>query len=120
MAGLPASRALVCVGPPLFCSGPSSGSWPKMLAVFVPFRTLPAPMVGVVWIRLLVALIVLLLVPVKRLMSLAPVRSLLPETMVLTRLSVAVPDPSPLILTQMPPPLLLAAVLLLIVEFSID
>jgi len=34
IAGLPASRACVCVGPPLFASGPSSG--------FVLFRS-PAP-----------------------------------------------------------------------------
>src|SRR5439155_14516169 len=31
MAGLPASRAWVSVGPPLFCSGPSNGLAPKMV-----------------------------------------------------------------------------------------
>src|SRR5262249_17017758 len=35
-AGLPSSRAWVKVGPPLFWSGPSFGSLPKMLSVFIP------------------------------------------------------------------------------------
>src|SRR5581483_1255938 len=74
IAGLPVNSASVWVGPPLFCSAPRSGSWPKML--LVPLTVAPL----VLWTRQKSASTS----PLMSLAVLPVVFILLPATMVLS------------------------------------